>query len=226
MPKAAVLRFLAYVVLLTALPFLLAGTLDWWGMWALAGLNLVTNLGTRLIVVRRFPDLALERASAGQAKGVETWDRVFSPLTGVIGPLLILAAAALQVRFGQGADFPRSAVIAGWIMAAGGSVLAAWAMLVNRFFSAVARVQSEREHAVVTAGPYRWLRHPGYAGGILAFLGWPLVLGSSWALPVAGLTGLALAIRTYLEDRFLQARLPGYREYARQTRYRLLPGVW
>lgn len=111
-------------------------------------------------------------------------------------------------------------------MAAGGSVLAGWAMLVKRFFSGVARVQSERDHALVTGGPNRWLRHPGYAGGILAFPEWPLVLGSSWALPPAGLTGLALAIRTYLEDRFLQARLPRYQEYARRTCYRSLPGGW
>lgn len=76
------MRFLAYLVLLTALPFLLAGTLELWAMWGVVGLNRITNLGTRLIVVHGFPDLALERASAGQARGGETRDRVLSPLTG------------------------------------------------------------------------------------------------------------------------------------------------
>ncbi len=224
--KEAVVRFLAYMVLLLVIPFLVAGRLDWWGMWALAGISLITGVGSRLIVLRRFPDLALERASAAQAEGVEPWDRLLMPLVAVLGPLLTLLVAALDVRFGCSEGFALAAEVGGLVLVLSGSLLGTWAMIVNRFFSAVVRIQSERGHAVVTSGPYRWLRHPAYAGGILANIGWPLLLSSRWALLPAALTALATGVRTHLEDRVLLARLPGYRDYARRTRYRLVPGIW
>jgi len=99
-------------------------------------------------------------------------------------------------------------------------------MLANRFFSGVVRIQNERGHSVVSDGPYRWVRHPGYAGGFIGDLALPLLLGSAWAFIPAALTAGAVVLRTALEDRTLQAELPGYREYAQRTRFRLLPGVW
>jgi protein-S-isoprenylcysteine O-methyltransferase Ste14 len=99
-------------------------------------------------------------------------------------------------------------------------------MAVNPFFSAVARIQDDRGHAVVSAGPYRWVRHPGYASSVLATLCGPVLLAAPWALVPAGLTVLVLAVRTAREDRMLRRELPGYEEYAARTRYRLLPPVW
>lgn len=225
-PKKAVASFLAYLGLLLAIPFLVAGKLAWWGMWALVGISVITGLGSRLIVLRRFPDLALERAGAAQAEGVEPWDRILMPLVAVVGPLLTLLVAALDVRFGWSQGFPLPVEVGGLTLAAAGSALGTWAMVVNRFFSAVVRIQSDRGHVVVTSGPYRWVRHPAYAGGILANIGWPLLLSSRWAFLPAVLTALATMARTWLEDRTLLAGLPGYQEYARCTRHRLLPGVW
>jgi len=79
---------------------------------------------------------------------------------------------------------------------------------------------------VISSGPYRFVRHPGYVGGIVANAAGPLALGSVWALIPGTLTSVLVIIRTALEDRTLQEELPGYREYAQQVRYRLLPGVW
>jgi protein-S-isoprenylcysteine O-methyltransferase Ste14 len=90
----------------------------------------------------------------------------------------------------------------------------------------VVRIQSERGHTTVSTGPYRTVRHPGYAAWLLVLPGSALMLGSWWVLIPAGLTMLVLIVRTALEDRTLLAELPGYQEYAQQTRYRLLPGVW
>jgi protein-S-isoprenylcysteine O-methyltransferase Ste14 len=96
----------------------------------------------------------------------------------------------------------------------------------NRFFSGTVRLQPERGQRVVSSGPYRWIRHPGYAGGLLVYLATPIFLDSIWAcLPAILLTAL-LVLRTALEDRFLQDELAGYREYAGRVRYRLVPGVW
>ena len=88
------------------------------------------------------------------------------------------------------------------------------------------RIQHDRGHEVIQTGPYKYVRHPGYIGGILMAISTALVLGSLWALIPAGIVAILLIIRTYLEDITLQKELPGYAEYAKNVRYRLLPLVW
>jgi protein-S-isoprenylcysteine O-methyltransferase Ste14 len=101
-----------------------------------------------------------------------------------------------------------------------------WAMASNPFLSTIVRIQDDRGHYVVTSGPYRYVRHPMYAAIFLMWPGIALELGSWWALIPAAVIVIVFVIRTALEDRMLQAELPGYVEYAQHTRYRLLPGVW
>jgi protein-S-isoprenylcysteine O-methyltransferase Ste14 len=99
-------------------------------------------------------------------------------------------------------------------------------LIENRFFSGMVRIQAERGHQVVSSGPYRWMRHPGYAGALVTYLATPVFLDSLWAfLPVVFLA-VVLVVRTKLEDKTLRDQLEGYRDYARKVRYRLLPGVW
>ncbi|MFQ5943817.1 MAG: methyltransferase family protein [Anaerolineales bacterium] len=88
------------------------------------------------------------------------------------------------------------------------------------------RIQRERDQAVVDKGPYRWIRHPGYAGGALSNLASPLMLGSFWAMIPALSICILLIVRTKLEDELLLADLAGYRNYVQQIRYRLVPGLW
>ena len=104
--------------------------------------------------------------------------------------------------------------------------LALWAMSTNRFFSPVVRMQKERGHHLVTTGPYRFVRHPGYVGVMSATLGEGLALGSYWSLVPLVVLFLLFIRRTALEDRFLLAELEGYAEFAQKVRYRLLPGIW
>jgi protein-S-isoprenylcysteine O-methyltransferase Ste14 len=88
------------------------------------------------------------------------------------------------------------------------------------------RIQDERGHTTVTSGPYRFVRHPMYVGILFMSWGMPMLLGS-WLAVIPGVLNILLFIvRTSLEDRMLQAELPGYKEYTRQVRYRLIPGVW
>ncbi len=99
-------------------------------------------------------------------------------------------------------------------------------MIENRFFSGIVRIQTDRNQQVVSSGPYRWVRHPGYASALLVYLVIPLLLDSNWAFLPAIFLAVCTVIRTSLEDRTLQVELPGYREYAQRVRYRLLPGIW
>jgi protein-S-isoprenylcysteine O-methyltransferase Ste14 len=107
-----------------------------------------------------------------------------------------------------------------------GYALFLWAMACNAFFSEGVWIQTERGHSVTSNGPYRYVRHPGYVGAILSQVSTPFLLGSPWALIPSVASGVLYMVRTYFEDKTLREELPGYQEYAQQTRYRLLPGVW
>jgi protein-S-isoprenylcysteine O-methyltransferase Ste14 len=120
-----------------------------------------------------------------------------------------------------------------WLQAGGlvavacGFALFFWAMAVNPFFSSVARIQAERGQHVITAGPYRWVRHPGYSGSILLSLASGIALGSWLAAATAVILGMPLILyRTITEDRLLQAELPDYHGYAGRVPWRLMPGLW
>jgi protein-S-isoprenylcysteine O-methyltransferase Ste14 len=135
--------------------------------------------------------------------------------------------AGLDVgRFHWSDTIPFGWRVAGLVGLALGIGISFWAMMANRFFSPVVRIQQERGHHLITSGPYQYLRHPGYLGTIASYVSGTMALGSWWALlPAAGITVLIVR-RTRLEDRFLQHELEGYAAYAEKVRYGLLPGVW
>ena len=139
-------------------------------------------------------------------------------------PLVIVAG--LDHRFGWSPAFPLWLILLGFFLIAFGYAFAVWALVENRFFSSVVRIQTDRGHVVCDSGPYRIVRHPGYAGNILPLLGIVLALSSLWTLIPAAVALVIAVIRTALEDRTLQEELPGYKEYARRVRYRLFPGIY
>lgn len=115
----------------------------------------------------------------------------------------------------------------GLIAMAAGYAFALWAMRVNRFFSSVVRIQDDRGQHVIDAGPYRFIRHPGYLAGIVIVVASGIGLGSWLAAAVLVILSLPfLLYRVITEDRVLQDRLPGYRDYAARVRWRLFPGLW
>lgn len=139
---------------------------------------------------------------------------------------MILLVAGLDARFGWSPSVSLTLKVMALVMIVGGYALGSYALIENRFFSGMVRIQTERDHHVVSSGPYRWVRHPGYVGAIVVYLATPLLLESGWSfLPAVLLTAL-LIIRTALEDKTLQEELAGYRDYAGRVRYRLLPRVW
>ena len=143
-----------------------------------------------------------------------------------LGSVVILVVAGLDVRFGWSPSFDLLVRVAGLAVVIAGYILGSYALMENRFFSGMVRIQRERGHRVVSGGPYRWVRHPGYAGAIATYLAMPPLLSSLWAwLPAVALVAI-LVVRTRLEDATLRAELEGYEAYAGRVRYRLVPGVW
>ena len=205
------------------LPLLLfgsAGTLAWPMAWAYLAISWVSGfVGAASIP----PDLAAERGGVGE--DAPRSDLALAALMARVLPLALLVAAGLEHRFGGSAPADGWAFAAAG-MVAGGAALINWAMVANRFFAPVVRIQHDRGHEVVDSGPYAFVRHPGYAGMILYIGAIPFLLQSSWALLPAALAVAVAVVRAALEDRFLARELSGYDAYAARVRYRLVPGLW
>ncbi|KPL82034.1 hypothetical protein SE15_13005 [Thermanaerothrix daxensis] len=225
-PWQAGIRFFITTIFMLGVLFLSAGRLQWWEGWAYIGMTLFVLVLSRALIILKNPDLARERVEASKKEDIKVWDKILVPLIAIYGPLISWIIAGLDERFGWTPDLPDFIQIIALGAMFLGSMIATWAMLVNRFFSSHVRIQADRGHTVVSAGPYRVVRHPGYAGSILAWIAAPVFFSSYWvAIPSIVVITLTI-IRTALEDRMLQKELAGYREYAERVRYRLIPGIW
>jgi len=228
-PKVNLVRVLVQllivVVLFPLLPLLISGDWDWWQGWVYFALTVLSFILSRLVVRRVHPDLIRERARFMDAQDTKPWDKILAPLL-ALGSVFVAIVAGVDHLYRWTSSFAAWVHIATIIVMVLGYTFSSWALVVNRFFSGTVRIQTERGHHVVTEGPYRFVRHPGYAGALLGFVLIPLLLDSLWALIPAALLTIVVIIRTALEDATLQKELPGYAEYAQRTRYRLIPGVW
>lgn len=222
----AIIRLLVLMVMMLAVLFLSAGRLNWWEAWAYVGQTLFVLIFSRLVMILKNPDTALERSEAAQKEDVKTWDKTLMPLTALYLPLVSWLVAGLDERFSWSPDLPDYVKIIALAVIFLGSMIGTWAMLANRFFSSHVRIQTDRGHNVVSSGPYRILRHPGYAGAVLSWIAAPVFFSSIWVVIPTVLAILTVILRTSLEDRTLQEELPGYKEYTSKVRYRLVPGIW
>jgi protein-S-isoprenylcysteine O-methyltransferase Ste14 len=200
-----------------------AGKIDWWPAWVLLAATAAWIVGTGVVILRHDPSLLAERL--GPRKGAKGWDTALLSVHGLV-QLSGYIVAGLDQRYGWSSGIPVGAQIAGAIVCLLGYGVVVWATASNAFFSQVVRIQTERGHTVATGGPYQYVRHPAYAGSLLTYLSMPFLLASWWALLIGVVDMLVMIVRTALEDRTLQAELPGYPEYARRVRQRLVPGLW
>jgi protein-S-isoprenylcysteine O-methyltransferase Ste14 len=219
MPISAQLRTALFLVGAGFLLFASAGTFRIPAFWVYLAI-----LAAVFVVsfVMLDPDLLHERMRPGGKPlpfGVMLATLVFS--------LHWVVAGLDRGRFHWSDTVPRFLEVASFFVFTAAQVLAFWAMYVNRFFSSIVRIQSDRGQSVVTTGPYAFVRHPGYAAGLLLILASGLALGSYLAAAFVIATNVPFIMhRLVLEDRVLQTQLPGYADYARRVRWRLLPGVW
>lgn len=203
-----------------------SGDWSWWQAWVYGLVIFIAGVSGRIWSEVRHPGLMQERVKFDKAPDVKPWDKILSPLMGFSTVFPLVIVAGLDRRYGWTSPFPLWANLLGLLLAALGYAFAVWALVENPFFSSVVRIQKERGHVVCDTGPYRFIRHPGYAGNILALFGVVLALDSAWTLLPAAVALAITLLRTVLEDKTLQEELPGYRGYAQRVRYRLVPWIY
>jgi protein-S-isoprenylcysteine O-methyltransferase Ste14 len=216
---SALLKMAAFFAII----FLSAGTIDYWQGWAFIAVNTILAFVV-LFIFKGRSALLKERLAPGP--GMKWWDKVFYAfyIPGFFGEMII---APLDVgRYGWSENIPASIYILAYILFVAACIIVIWAMYVNDYFSSVVRIQEDRGHKVIQEGPYAIVRHPGYLGVIPLVIAIPLIMGSYYALISGLFVAIPILIRTYLEDKTLQKELPGYKEYAKKVKYRLIPYIW
>ncbi len=219
MPPSAYIQSALFLFIMAGALFASAGTVAIVGFW----LFFATQLGgTVAAFVLLPPDLMRERMRPGGQK----------PPRGLRLSVIVLVAALVIAGLDRG-RFHWSDDVPPWLQGLSLVGLAAsyafvfWAMTVNRFFSSIVRIQADRGQFVVDSGPYAYIRHPGYLGGIFIVLCSGPALGSWLATAILVVSGLPFLIhRAITEDRVLRAELAGYEQYAGRVRWRLVPGIW
>lgn len=217
-PRSAMPSIAAMVVVCSAVLFGAAGRLDIIEFWCWLVELAAICVATMLIIE---PDLVRERMRpARQRPSLGYW---LSTLLFIV----VLAVAGLdRGRLHWSDSVPVWLRGVGLLLFALGWVPVIWAMRVNRFFSSAVRIQFDRGQRVISDGPYRFVRHPGYTAALVVILANGVALGS-WLAAAIGWLGVPILLwRTVKEDRLLRAELPGYAEYAARVKWRLLPGVW
>lgn len=216
-----IFKSIFFFALIIAITFIGAGRIDYWQGWIYNGLNIIFLLLSYFLLPR---ELIEERLKPKE--GMKKWDKIYYIVSTPVYFAILIISILDGGRFDWEPRIPILLVIIGVVVYTIGQIIVLWAKKVNKFFSTVVRIQKDRGQTVCKDGPYRFVRHPGYLGGLLYIIVTPFVLSSFWGLIPAVIAVVLLFIRTYLEDKTLQRELEGYTDYTNEARYRLLPGIW
>jgi len=221
------LSFVFRMVFFALALMLPAGTWRWWEAWVVFGLWGVYGLATMIFLLRHDQALLADRLKLVPIdKEQKSWDKALMLVFFIAGVALYVVPGFDVVRYEWSEPLPLWSRIAAMVLHLPCFVLLGWVMHENAFLSQVVKIDQARGHTVVTTGPYALVRHPMYSIVIVLLFVVPVALGSRYALILAVFLALLLIVRTYVEDRTLHLELDGYPEYAKATRYRLIPGIW
>ena len=219
-----IIRTTIWLILLAVLLFGAAGTIHWPQAWIYLAWAAAVSFGGGFWLARHDPGLFNERLGSLVQRDQKGWDKIF------MGVMLVfwfswIALMGLDVRY-HWSDVPLYAQVIGFVLLCLGCYLVGLTFRANSFAAPVVKIQKEREHRVISTGPYAYVRHPMYAGALLINVGAPLLLGSWWGLVVGALFTVLIGVRAVLEERMLKSELDGYVDYANRVRYRLVPYLW
>jgi len=205
--------------------FVSAGRLDLYQPWFYFGIIFVYSI-LNLAALAEFSPELLKQRLLRKREGSKLWDEVLMRACNIMLMFVLPFIAGLDVGRFHWSSLSIYYVPLGFVLFIVGGFLTTRAMVENPHFETTVRIQEERSHRVITTGPYEFVRHPGYLGGLLLGVSIPFMVGSVFAFIPVGVYVLLMISRTWLEDRTLQKELNGYLEYTKRTRHRLFPGIW
>lgn len=222
--KSLVLSYIIFSVQILIFYFS-AGEIRGVRPWIYFGTAFIHVTVNAVVQWRLNPALLIQRLKM-RRKGSKLWDEVLMRVCNLTIILAVPAVAGLDVGRFHWSTLDVGLIPVGLVLVTLSTALTNWAMVVNPYFEPTVRIQKDRAHKVVTKGPYKIVRHPGYLSGILFSLAIPLLIGSALTFIPTGIYIMLMMIRTELEDKTLQKELNLYSEYTKKTRYRLFPGIW
>jgi protein-S-isoprenylcysteine O-methyltransferase Ste14 len=218
----ASLGLMILIVVMAALLFIAAGTLDYWQAWIFLAVYFACSVAISLYLLTKDRELLARRMSGGPFAEKEAAQKIIQSLTS-LGFIGLLAVPALDHRLSW-SQMPPSLALAGDAVMVLGWLGIFFVFKENRFASSTIELAPDQN--VISTGPYALVRHPMYLSALVMLLGIPIALGSWWGVLVIAAIMPALIWRLIDEERFLASRLPGYVEYRQKVRYRLIPWVW
>lgn len=203
--------------------FVFAWRVDYYQGWIYSGMSIAGLIMDFLI---SGADVALIKERGKPGAGAKKWDKQILGFS-ALATIIAYAVAGLDSgRFHWSAHLNWGICLLGMVLVFIGQLLFLLAKKTNTFFSSIVRIQKDRGHTVCDTGLYKFVRHPGYAGMIISWIGFPLLIASTWTIIPVSIAIVLLLVRTKLEDKVLINELSGYSEYVKKTRYKVIPLLW
>ncbi len=210
------------LLIMAAILFFSAGTLDYWQAWLFLTIFGMSTLLITLYLLKYDPKLLERRTQAGPIAEKQPRQKLIQSFSS-LAFILIIIFPALDHRF-RWSKTPDTAAFIGDVLVILGLYLVYRVFKINSYTSAT--IEIEKNQKLVTAGPYHLVRHPMYAGAFIFLIGVPLALGFWWGLFTVLPLMFIIVIRLLEEERFLAKNLSGYKEYQKKVKYRLVPFIW
>jgi len=219
-----IIKLQIQLLIMAAIFFTAAGSLHVKRGWIYFGIAAVTYVVSSIILIKSSPELLNERAKSRD--NTKSRDKILVSLYLFIGFIGTHIVAGLDIGRFEWSELPIIYLIPGAVLYIASTAFGIWAMIVNKHFETTIRIQEDREHKVVKDGPYKIVRHPGYLSVLITWSSVPLMIGSLYAFFCTAAVFIIMIIRTAYEDKTLQKELPGYSQYAKEVKSRLVPGIW
>ncbi|OGD33497.1 hypothetical protein A2V94_02135 [Candidatus Atribacteria bacterium RBG_16_35_8] len=222
--KRYIITIFILILLQVLLLFVSSGKINILRFWIFLVVNLVYVIFSTILLYRINPELINQRGEI--KRDAKLWDQFLMRAHNIVLIFILPIVIGLDVGRFQWSYLNYYYLIPGYLLFIFSDILVNWAMIVNTHFEATVRIQRDREHKVITSGPYKLVRHPGYLAAVVYFISLPMILGSIYGFIPSIMGIIIFIIRTGLEDKTLLNELEGYSEYSKKVKYRLMPGIW
>ena len=227
MTKSGIRAFLAPIrwIFVTGLIFFLAfGRIYNLRVWIYIIIYATGGLIIGILLIRNSPKLLNDRGKI--QKGTKQFDKYIKITYFILACVLTPVVAGIDKRLNLFEELPFTYLYIGIILYIISAIFSTWPMLHNPFFEGTIRIQKDKNHKVISTGPYKIVRHPGYLGMLLGSIALPFAFGSVLAFIPLFIMIILIFVRTYYEDSTLQKELAGYSDYCKEVKYKLIPFIW